>query len=147
LHISIKATDFRQTTCHSAQRLLRVLVIDNDPDTVDAESRLARLWGHEVRQAYSGQDGLEIAIAFRPDLLLLDIGMPTMDGCDMARRLRLDSRLHHCFIVAVTGFADEVSRDQCSAAGIDLLLIKPVDSVILESLLALEGDYVKRHHS
>jgi CheY-like chemotaxis protein len=125
-------------------RLLRVLVIDDDRDTSESISRLVKLWGHQVHQVNSAQAGLEVAVAYRPDLLLLDISMPIMDGCEMARQLRLDPRLDGCFIVAITGYGDEEQRTRCRKAGVDLLLVKPVDSLVLESLLALEGNYVNR---
>ena len=125
-------------------RLLRVLVIDDDRDTAEGVSRLVKHWGHQVHQVDSAQAGLEVAVAYRPDLLLLDISMPIMDGCEMACLIRLDSRLDGCFIVAVTGYADDEQRTRCFEAGVDLFLVKPVDPVVLESLLDLEGNYVKR---
>ena len=134
----------RKHVVASAKRRLRVLLIDDDPDTVEAFSLLAGLWGHDVQKAISAQEGLVIAAAYRPDLLLVDVGMPVMDGCQMARLVRLDSRLQGCFIVAITGHGDEEQRRRCCEAGIDLLLVKPVDASLLKSLLALETDYVNR---
>jgi CheY-like chemotaxis protein len=64
-------------------RALRVLVIEDDADTAECMARLVRLWGHDVRQATTARTGLEEAFAFRPDFVLLDIGMPTMDGCSL----------------------------------------------------------------
>jgi CheY-like chemotaxis protein len=123
-------------------RALRVLVIEDDPDTAECMARLVKLWGHDVRQANAAQTGLEIAFAFRPDFVLLDIGMPTMDGCSLARQMRLDPRLQGCFIVAITGYGDAELRAQCYEAGINVFLVKPVDHVVLETLLNLEGDLV-----
>jgi CheY-like chemotaxis protein len=125
-------------------RLLRVLVIDDDRDCVEAICRLVNLWGHDHRRAYDAVSGLEVAATFRPDLILLDIGMPGIDGCQMAREIRLNPRLQHCFIVAVTGHGDESQRDICRAAGVDLMLVKPVDPVVLETLLGLEDEYANR---
>ena len=123
-------------------RALRVLVIEDDADTAECMARLVRLWGHDVRQATAAQSGLKEAFAFRPDFVLLDIGMPTMDGCALARQLRLDSRLQGCFIVAITGFGDAEQRRRCYDAGINVFLVKPVDYVVLETLLNLENDQV-----
>jgi len=123
-------------------RALRVLVIEDDADTAECMARLVRLWGHEVRQATSAPTGLEVAFAFRPDFVLLDIGMPTMDGFSLARQLRLDPRLQGCFIVAITGYGDAEQRRRSYDAGINVFLVKPVDHVVLETLLNLENDQV-----
>jgi CheY-like chemotaxis protein len=125
-------------------RSLRVLIVEDDVDTAESMSRLVRLWGHDVRQANSSQAGLEEAFAYRPDFVLLDIGMPAMDGCALARQMRLDSRLRGCFIVAITGYGDSEQRRRSYDAGINLFLVKPVDPAVLETLLNLEGDYVNR---
>jgi len=124
-------------------RSFRVLVIEDDADTADCMARLVRLWGHDVRQSNTAKAGLEEAFAFRPDFVLLDIRMPTMDGCALARHLRLDPRLQGCFIVAITGYGDAEQRRRCYVAGINVFLVKPVDHVVLERLLNLEGDQVR----
>jgi CheY-like chemotaxis protein len=123
-------------------RALRVLVIEDDEDTAECMARLVRLWGHDVRQATTAQAGLKEALAYRPDFVLLDIGMPTMDGCALARQLRRDPRLLGCFIVAITGYGDAEQRRQCYDAGINVFLVKPVDHIVLETLLNLENDQV-----
>ena len=122
------------------RRILRILVIDDDSDTATSTSQLIKLWGHDVRQANSAQAGLKEAVSHRPDFVLMDIGMPKMNGCDMARELRLDSRFRDCFIVAVTGNTGAQLRDRCAEAGIDLYLVKPVDPNVLASLLDLDDD-------
>jgi CheY-like chemotaxis protein len=123
-------------------RVLRVLVIDDYCDAADALSLMVRLWGHTVKTAYDARTGLETAATYDLDIVLLDIGMPGMDGCEMAQELR--RRTNRCYIVAITGYGDKKHRDDCRAAGFDLLLVKPVSPVILESLITLEGDYVTR---
>ena len=69
-------------------RLLRVLVVDDDCDTADSLTVLLRLWGHEVWSAYGGAAALELATEVRPDVVLLDVAMPRMSGCEVAQRLR-----------------------------------------------------------
>jgi CheY-like chemotaxis protein len=123
-------------------RPLRILVIDDDVDTAESLARLVRLWGHEVRHASTSQAGLDEACGFRPDFVLLDISMPTMDGCAVARQLRLKPHLQGCFIVAITGFGDPELRREACDAGINVFLIKPVDYAVLETLLNLEGNDV-----
>jgi CheY-like chemotaxis protein len=124
----------------AATRFLRVLVIDDYHDAADCLALMVGMWGNTVKTAYDALTGLEIASTYDPDIVMLDIGMPGMDGCEMARELR--RRTNQCYIVAITGYGDDKHRDDCRAAGIDLLLVKPVKAVILKSLLALEGDYV-----
>src|SRR5688572_20348539 len=68
-------------------RPLRVLVIEDDTDTAECMARLIKLWGHDVRQANTAQGGLDEALAYRPDFVLLDIGLPGIDGCAVARQL------------------------------------------------------------
>jgi len=128
-------------------RPLRVLVIDDEQDTAEATSRLIRLWGHDVRKATSAKAGLEEAVAYRPDFLLLDIGMPMMDGCELARQLRSDARLRGCFIAVITGYGSAQQRRRCQEAGVDLFLVKPVNPTILEFLLALEGERMALQHA
>jgi DNA-binding response OmpR family regulator len=127
-----------------APRLLRVLVIDDERDATDTLSLLVHHWGHEVRWAYDASLGLKVAASYLPDVLLLDIDLPPADGCELAQQLRGDGRLKDCFMIAVTGRGDEAHRQRCRQAGIDLVLVKPVDPVILESLLTLESEYVAR---
>jgi DNA-binding response OmpR family regulator len=115
------------------------LVIEDDADTAESMARLIKLWGHDVRQATSARAGLNEAFAYRPDFVLLDIGLPTMDGCCLARQLRLDARLQGCFIVAVTGYGDAEQRRRAYEAGINLFLVKPVDTRFLETVLSLES--------
>jgi CheY-like chemotaxis protein len=123
-------------------RRLRVLVIEDDVDTAESMSRLVKLWGHDVQQATAARAGLELARAFRPDFVLLDIAMPGMDGCTVARRLHEERQLQGCCIVAITGYGDAEQRHRCSDAGVDEFLVKPVDLKVLQSLLNLQRDKV-----
>ena len=125
-------------------RVLRVLIIDDDQDTTDGLVRLVRRWGHATQFAYDGAAGLKVAAAQHPDVVALEIAMPHMDGCQVARQLRLDFPKKECFVIAVTGSADEECRQQCSEAGIDLVLIKPIQPSVLETLLMLECARVNR---
>jgi CheY-like chemotaxis protein len=126
----------------AGQRLLQVLIVDNERDTTDALARLVRHWGHDSRRAYDGATALDVALVQQPDVVLLDIAMPGMDGRRVARQLRLDDRQKECFIIAITGYVDEQRRQRCVDAGIDLLLVKPVDASVLETLLMLEHEHL-----
>ena len=126
----------------AALRKLRVLVADDQRDATDGLARLVRCWGYEVRWAYDAATALEVAAAQLPDVVLLDIGMPRLNGCGLAEQLRLDVRHENCLLIAVTSHANEQRRQQCALAGIDLVLIKPVDCEIIELLLTLESQHL-----
>lgn len=122
----------------ASRRVLRVLVVDDEQDTTDGLARLVRRWGHADRIAYDGPAALRVAVDQNPDVVLLDIEMPHMDGCQVARQLRLELPESKCLIIAVTGRADDEHRQRCIEAGIDLVLIKPVDPAVVETLLECE---------
>jgi len=142
LQLAVTARGDSNSETSAPTRILRVLIIDDSPDTADSLALLVGLWGHATKKAYDARKGLKIAETYNPDIVLLDVGMPSMDGCEMANELR--RRTNQCYIVAITGYDDDQHRDACRAAGFDLFLVKPVDSAILRSLLTLEGDYVAR---
>ena len=112
----------------------RVLVVDDNKDAADLLTELLRSHGHQVRAAHDGQTALQIAAELLPEVVLLDIGLPVMDGYEVAARLRiqLGSRV---FLAAVTGYGQQSDRERSAAAGFDLHLIKPVHpSDILEAV-------------
>jgi CheY-like chemotaxis protein len=127
-----------------ARELLRVLIVDDYRATADITCSLMSAWGHDVRRAYDAASGLTLAATFQPDVVLLDVMMPQMNGFELARQLRLQVQLHHCFMIAHTGRTDAECRHQCDQAGIDLFLIKPVCPSILRALLIWEADYAFR---
>src|SRR5204863_5993358 len=96
---------------------------------------LLKLAGQEVRVAYDGPTALRHAIEFRPELILLDIGMPIMDGYEVCRRLRGESGLGTMTIVALTGWGQDEDRRRSHEAGFDHHIVKPVDVDHLKSLL------------
>jgi len=120
------------------RRALRVLVVDDERHATDGLVGLVGRWGHAVRLAYDGATGLKVAAAQHPDVVLLDLEMPFMDGYEVARQLRQGFPRTKCFIIGITAWADEQCRQQCGAADIDLVLVKPVDPRVLETLLMLE---------
>ena len=122
------------------RRPLRVLVADDCTDAADSLSMLLRMWGHDVRLTYDGEAAIEMACVYQPDVLLLDIAMPKLDGCRLAQRLRRQARFMDTLLVAITGYGDEAHRLLCEAAGFDVFLIKPIDPATLETLLLLELD-------
>ncbi|HEV8479846.1 MAG TPA: PAS domain S-box protein [Candidatus Eisenbacteria bacterium] len=114
---------------------LRVLVTDDVPDSADSMGMLLRLWGHEARVAYGGEEALEAAASERPDVVLLDIDLPDLPGLEVARRLRADPRTRDIRLVALTGFGQREDRRRTREAGFDEHLVKPVDPKELKKLL------------
>ncbi len=128
-------------------QVLRVLVVDDEQDTADSFAWLVGSWGHAASFAYNGAAALKAAAEQRPDVVLLDIEMPIVDGCQVARQLRVDVPRDECFIIAITGRADHRRRQQCVEAGVDLVLIKPVSPSVVETLLLLECVHVNRRRT
>jgi CheY-like chemotaxis protein len=114
----------------------RLLVVDDNHDAAISLSMLLRLQGHEVRVAHDGPSALEIAMSFRPDMMFLDIGMPGMDGYEVARRVRKTPELEKTILAALTGWGQQDDRRRTAEAGFDHHLVKPPEMKALESLLA-----------
>jgi signal transduction histidine kinase/CheY-like chemotaxis protein len=113
---------------------LRVLVVDDNLDAAEMLATLLELRGHEVRMAHTGPDALEVAAAFAPQIVFLDIGLPGLNGYEVARRLRA-AHAPAPMLVAVTGWGTDEDRRQAAAAGFDRHLVKPVDLTKLEAAL------------
>jgi signal transduction histidine kinase len=114
----------------------RVLVVDDHHDAGDSLATLLRLLGHQVRVAYEGASALEAARIFHPQIALLDIGMPGMDGIELGRRLRGEPELDAMLMIALTGYGREEDRRRSSEAGFNAHLVKPVDIAALNALIA-----------
>jgi two-component system CheB/CheR fusion protein len=121
---------------------LHVLVVDDSADMVKSLARILQSEGHDVRTALDGPTALAAAHEFHPEVVLLDIGMPGMDGYEVARRLRESGDLP-AMLVAVTGFGQEEDQRRSKAAGFDLHLVKPVDPGSLNELFT---GLAERHH-
>jgi CheY-like chemotaxis protein len=115
---------------------LRVLVADDNHDGADSLALLVQLWGHRPVVAYDGATALAKALDAPPDAALVDIEMPGLDGCEVARRLRQAPRLGKALLVALTGHAREEDRRRCLEAGFDHFIVKPYEPTELEQLLA-----------
>ena len=113
----------------------RVLVVDDNRDAADSLARLLNVVGAEARAVYSGFQALEILERYRPAVLLIDIGMPDMDGYEFARRVRQDPKNRKLTLVALTGWGQEEDRNRSHAAGFDFHLTKPADFKTLRSLI------------
>jgi PAS domain S-box-containing protein len=114
----------------------RLLVVDDVDDSADSLALVLRRMGHEVHTAYDGAGAIEAARALAPDAVLLDIGMPDLDGYETCRRIRAEAWGAGIFLIAVTGWGQEEDRRRSEAAGFDHHLVKPIDPLGLAALLA-----------
>ena len=118
---------------HSGKRLL---VVDDNQDAANSLAMLLKLQGHEVRVAYSGMAALEMTRTYTPDAMFLDIGMPGMDGYEVARRIREAPGLGSVVLAALTGWGQQEDRRRTAEAGFNYHLVKPPDPKMLENVLA-----------
>jgi CheY-like chemotaxis protein len=105
----------------------RVLIVDDNTDAADSLAAVLRLRGHEVQTVNDGPASLDAAAAFRPEVVLLDIGLPGLNGYEVARRLRQDDATRQAKLIAVTGYGQDEDRARSSEAGFDRHLVKPVE--------------------
>jgi CheY-like chemotaxis protein len=117
-------------------KAMRVLVIDDNRDSADSLAMLIGMKGHEARAAYDGASGLVVAREFVPDLVLVDLAMPDMDGFAVLRALRANATLGRTVTAAMTGFGQNQDRERSIDEGFDAHLVKPVDMALLDALLA-----------
>jgi two-component system CheB/CheR fusion protein len=115
---------------------MKVLVVDNDRQAAQSVAMLVNLWGHEVRTSYDGDEALREALAWLPDVVLLDIAMPGMDGYEVAARLRNEVTLTGVVLVALTGYGQDEDRQRAEEVGFDHYLLKPVPPEMLQELLS-----------
>jgi CheY-like chemotaxis protein len=114
----------------------RVLIVDDNQDAANSLALLLKLGGHETASVYSPVDALQRAVAFRPDVVLLDIGLPGMDGYEVAQKMRELPGLRDIRLIAVTGYGRSDDRIRARDAGFDDHLTKPVEYAVLERTLA-----------
>ena len=141
-----------RNTCESGRvgagaRVLRVLVVDAEQNSANGLLRQVLNAGHDAHAAPAGHAALRVAAAWHPDVVLLDLETPLMDGCPVATHLRSDYSSEDCLIIAFAEWVDEARRKSCVEAGIDLLLSKPLDQDVVETLLMLECVRVNRRRA
>jgi CheY-like chemotaxis protein len=117
------------------RRGARILVVDDHADTVVSLAKLLEILGHEVRTARDGPGAVAAALDWRPEYILLDLGLPAIDGYQVAARLKQDPSCRASVIIAVTGYGQVEDRQRSRAAGIDYHMLKPVDHRDLLALL------------
>jgi PAS domain S-box-containing protein len=123
-------------SAHAASGGRRVLVVDDSADAADSLAMLLELEGHDVSTAYTAAAALEKAERLQPEIAFIDIGLPQMDGYEVARRLRASERCRAIRLVALTGYGQPDDRDQARRAGFDHHLVKPADLESVDAILA-----------
>jgi DNA-binding response OmpR family regulator len=124
-------------------RSLRVLIVDDEQKAADSLCGVVRSWGHDARRSYDGASGLESALDHVPNVVLLALAMPGMDGYQLARRLRLHRGLKGCFLIAMRARNDR-RGGRGTEADIDLFLAKPLNADVLQTLLCVEAERLGR---
>jgi PAS domain S-box-containing protein len=122
-----------------AGRPSRILVIEDHRDAAESLRTLLEILGHEVRVAFTGREGVEAALAWRPEVVVSDIGLPELDGYEVARRLRNETGFKNLLLVALTGYNGDDDRRRSKNAGFDHHLVKPADVGELERILTLRA--------
>ncbi len=116
-------------------RSLRTLVVEDNVGVAESLKTILEVWGHSVRMVHDGLEAFELATREPPDVALVDLGIPGMDGCELVRQLRKHAELESTTMIALTGFGQERDRAESREAGFDHYLIKPVDLDSLRRLL------------
>ena len=124
-----------EITASDKLRSLRILIVDDNADAANSLGELLRMDGHQTQPAHSAEDALTFAQSFTPEVVLLDIGLPRMDGYEVARRLRHSLLRKGALLIALTGYGQADDRDRALAAGFDAHLVKPLDLNALARLL------------
>ena len=120
----------------TAQRPMRVLVVDDNEDLARGLAKLLEIHGHHVRIAFDGPSGVDQAKEWHPEFVILDIGLPGMDGFQVASLLRQSEDTKHAVIVAISGYGQEEDRNRSRQAGFDHHLVKPINSDELAKIMA-----------
>ena len=124
---------------HMSPPSLRILVVDDNRDAADSLAMLLRATGNDIRTAYDGLEAVQVASEFRPEVVLLDIGLPKIDGHEVAQRIRKEPWGRQMCLIAVTGWSDETDRARSRASGFNHHLVKPLDTGHLAQLLGSVG--------
>jgi CheY-like chemotaxis protein len=114
----------------------KILVVDDNHDSALSMSMMLSIMGHDTRTAHDGETAVATAQTFLPDVVLLDIGLPKLNGYEVAQRIREQSWGAAMYLIAVTGWGQDEDRQRSSEVGLNLHMVKPVEPAALEKLLA-----------
>jgi CheY-like chemotaxis protein len=148
VRLPVAPTDAPQSTLSVSEtgqpttRPLRVLVVDDNVDTVESFALLLQALGHDVQTAHDGPMAVQAALDYRPDVMLLDIGLPGLNGYEVAKRIRQQPDLNNVVLVALTGYGQEADRQTSLQAGFNQHLIEPARFDQLQQILATVSQQV-----
>ncbi len=123
-------------TTQAAVQRFKILVVDDNHDSALSMAMILSIMGHDTRTAHDGETALLTAETFLPDVVLLDIGLPKLNGYEVAQRIREKPWGTSMYLIAVTGWGQEEDRQRSSEVGLNLHMVKPVEPAALEKLLA-----------
>jgi CheY-like chemotaxis protein len=121
---------------NTAPRRFKILVVDDNHDSALSMSMMLSIMGHETRTAHDGESAVITAETFLPEVILLDIGLPKLNGYEVAQRIREKSWGTSMYLIAVTGWGQDEDRQRSTEVGLNLHMVKPVEPSALEKLLA-----------
>lgn len=122
-------------TPHAPARF-KILVVDDNHDSALSMAMMLSIMGHDTRTAHDGESAVDTAESFLPDVVLLDIGLPKLNGYEVAQRIREKAWGKSMYLIAVTGWGQEEDRQRSSEVGLNQHMVKPVEPAALEKLLA-----------
>lgn len=120
----------------AAPRRVKILVVDDNHDSALSMAMMLQIMGHDTRTAHDGESAVSTAETFLPEVVLLDIGLPKLNGYEVAQRIREKDWGHSIFLIAVTGWGQDEDHQRSSEVGLNLHMVKPVEPAALEKLLA-----------
>ena len=119
----------------TAPRRFRILVVDDNHDSALSMAMMLQIMGHDTRTAHEGESAVSTAETFLPEVVLLDIGLPKLNGYEVAQRIREKTWGQSMYLIAVTGWGQDEDRQRSSEVGLNLHMVKPVEPAALEKLL------------
>jgi DNA-binding response OmpR family regulator len=126
----------RSASSDTAVRRFRILVVDDNHDSALSLAMVLTMMGHETRTAHDGETALAAAEEFQPEVVLLDIGLPKMNGYEVAQRIRESAWGTGMFLIAVTGWGQAEDRARSAEVGLNMHMVKPVEPTALQAVLA-----------
>ena len=123
-------------TTKTEPKSFRILVVDDNHDSALSQAMMLSIMGHETRTAHDGESAVACAESFLPEVVLLDIGLPKLNGYEVAQRIRETSWGAGMFLIAVTGWGQEEDRQRSTQVGLNVHMVKPVEPAALEKILA-----------
>lgn len=128
--------DVKPPMTHTAVRRFKILVVDDNHDSALSLAMMLSIMGHDTRTAHDGESAVETAETFLPEVILLDIGLPKLNGYEVAQRIRTQPWGASMYLIAVTGWGQDEDRQRSSEVGLNMHMVKPVEPSALEKLLA-----------